>query len=43
MWTERYKVLWAPTLHEILPTHPEVGNLFDCFAVAGYRQFGTIE
>ena len=38
-----YKLFWAPTLHEILPARPEVGNRFDRFAVAGYRRFGAIE
>ena len=38
-----YRLLWIPTLHEILPALPEDGNSFDRFAVAGYKRFGTIE
>lgn len=39
----QYRLLWTPVLDEILTARPEIGNYFDRYAIAAYRQFGATE
>ena len=39
----QYRLLWTPVLDEILTARPEIGNYFNRYAIAAYRQFGATE
>ena len=39
----QYRLLWTPVLDEILTARSEIGNYFDRYAIAAYRQFGATE
>ena len=38
-----YRLLWTPVIDEILAARPEIGNSFDCYAIAAYKQCGATE
>ena len=38
-----YRCIWNPVLNEMFPVRHEAGNPHDRFAIAGYKQFGSVE
>ena len=38
-----YRLLWTPVIDEILAARPEIGNSFDRYAIAAYKQCGATE
>ena len=38
-----YRLLWTPVLDKILAAQPEIGNSFDRYAIAVYKQCSATE